>query len=39
MPSKTKKQRRKMGSLHDQGKITDEEWKHFKKIKKGKCKK
>ena len=33
MPSKTAKQRRKMGSLHEEGKITDKEWEHFKEIK------
>ena len=39
MPSVSQAQRRKMGALHNQGKITDEEWRHFKKIKKGKRKK
>jgi len=44
MPSKSEAQRRKMAILHKQGKITDEEWKHFKVIdrpkkKKGSCRK
>lgn len=42
MPSKSKKQRRKIAVLHDEGKITDTEWEHFKVVKpsgKGKCNK
>jgi hypothetical protein len=39
MPSKSEAQRRKMAILHEEGKITDEEWQHFKKIKKTKKKK
>jgi hypothetical protein len=39
MPSVSKKQRRKVGVLHDQGKITDEQWEHFKVVKPKKKKK
>jgi len=32
MPSKSKKQRAKMAVLHKEGKISDAQWEHFKKI-------
>jgi hypothetical protein len=32
MPSVSKAQRRKMAVLHEEGKITDTQFKHFKKI-------
>ena len=39
VPSVSKKQRRKMGSLYEQGKITDKEWEHHKVIKPNRRKK
>ena len=39
MPSKSLAQRKKMAVLHREGKITGEQWRHFKKIKKDKRKK
>ncbi len=38
MPSRSKAQRAKMAVLHKQGKITDAQWKDFKKIQKKKKK-
>lgn len=32
MPSRSKKQRRKMAALYKQGKISKKEWSHFKKV-------
>jgi hypothetical protein len=32
MPSKSEAQRRKMGQLHKEGKITDAQWDDFKKV-------
>lgn len=39
MPSKSKAQRRKMGQLHKEGKITDKQFEHFKVVKPTKKKK
>ena len=39
MPSRSEAQRRKMALLWKQGKISDEEWRHFKRIVRKKPKK
>ena len=39
MPSKSLAQRKKMAVLHRQGKITGEQWRHFKVIKPNRRKK
>jgi len=36
MPSKSNAQRRKMAVLRKQGKITEKQWEHFKRVKKSK---